>query len=321
MSNLPDFHKTDASPKSIAEAAEILRAGGLVAFPTETVYGLGADATNDKAVAKIFETKQRPQFNPLILHVKDIEQASEFAEINDASLDLTSRFWPGALTLVLKRKKDAKLSLLATAGLDTVAVRVPAHPIAQALLEAAQVPIAAPSANMSGYISPTQASHVEQQFKDSLILNMLIDGGPCAVGLESTIVDVCGHTPTLLRPGGLAVEAIEAITGPLQVHASEEIVAPGQLKSHYAPSIPLRMNITPENRRLDESLLAFGPDMPTNNALNLSPTADLNEAAANLFAMMRSLDKAGQNGIAVTPIPNQGLGLAINDRLRRACVE
>lgn len=318
MNTLPDFHMVESSPESICEAGCILRDGGLVAFPTETVYGLGADATNDLAVANIFETKQRPQFNPLIIHIRNIEQSFEFAELSESSLQLALKFWPGALTLVLTRKKEAKLSLLATAGLDTVAVRVPNHPVAQALLTAFGGPIAAPSANKSGYISPTQARHVQQQFQGSSNLNMIVDGGSCHVGIESTIIDVSGDTPTLLRPGGLAIEDIEAVIGPLAVHANEDIIAPGQMKSHYAPAIPLRMNIAPADRVLGECLLAFGPDMPTDDALNLSLSGDLNEAAANLFAMMRSLDRPGRSGIAVVPIPHQGLGIAINDRLKRA---
>ncbi|PHS79096.1 MAG: threonylcarbamoyl-AMP synthase [Rhodospirillaceae bacterium] len=301
----------------IEQAASILKAGGLVAFPTETVYGLGADATNDQAVAKIFETKQRPAFNPLIIHIKNIEQAFEFAEFNDLSNQLTTAFWPGALTLVLRRKKGSKLSLLATAGLDTVAVRMPNHPVAQSLLAAANVPIAAPSANLSGTISPTQAGHVDGQFSGSLTLNMVLDGGPCTVGLESTIVDISGKIPTLLRPGGLAKEDIEAVIGPLAINASEDIIAPGQLKSHYAPSIPLRMNVKADEVKPGESLLAFGANAPT-KALNLATTANLIEAAANLFAMMRTLDTPGSAGIAVMPIPNEGLGVAINDRLKRA---
>ena len=306
------------SPQSIDEAASILRVGGLVAFPTETVYGLGADACNDRAVACIFETKQRPQFNPLIIHVKDIKQANEFAEFSGFALDLEKAFWPGALTLVVKRKADSRLSLLATAGLDTVAVRVPNHPLAQALLKAADMPIAAPSANKSGAISPTQAAHVQQQFKGSSTLDMILDGGPCRVGLESTIVDVSTQTPTLLRPGGVAVEDIEAIIGPLSLASGDTITAPGQMQSHYAPNVPLRMNVAPQDRTPGEALLGFGPNMPADTALNLSPNANLSEAAANLFSMMRQLDHSGTQSIAVVPIPSVGLGLAINDRLKRA---
>lgn len=319
--DLPEFNKVNTESLNIAKAASILRSGGLVSFPTETVYGLGADATNDSAVAKIFETKQRPQFNPLIIHVKSIFHAFDFAEFNQLALEVALRHWPGALTLVLKRKADAKLSFLATAGLDTVAIRVPNHPVAQAILNASNVPIAAPSANRSGYISPTEAAHVELQFSGSKTLNLLIDGGPCAVGLESTIIDMSGDRATLLRPGGLAISEIEAVVGPLAVHASEDIIAPGQLKSHYAPTLPLRMNVRPEDRNADESYLGFGPDMPTEDALNLSPTGNFSEAAANLFAMMRRLDAGDSAAIAVAPIPTEDLGLAINDRLKRASVK
>lgn len=316
--DLPDFQVVAPTPEDLCEAGRVLRAGGLVAFPTETVYGLGADATNDQAVTNIFKIKKRPEFNPLIVHVRDEVQAAEFAEFNDQAQALAHAFWPGALTLVLKRKADAKLSLMTTAGLDTVAVRVPAHPVAQALLAEAQVPIAAPSANISGYVSPTLAIHVLMQFKDGQGLNLIIDGGPCPVGLESTIIDVSGDTPTLLRPGGVSVEDIEAVVGPLAVHAGEDVIAPGQLKSHYAPSIPLRINVAPEDREKGETLLTFGPDMPRRAAMSLSKTGDLSEAAANLFIMLRALDMPGIRGIAVVPIPNEGLGRAINDRLRRA---
>jgi len=315
---LPDFQVVAPTVEDLELAGRVLRKGGLVAFPTETVYGLGADATNDLAVANIFKAKDRPEFNPLIVHVQDEAQASEFAEFNDQAQALAHAFWPGALTLVLKRKADSKLSLMTTAGLDTVAVRVPAHPVAQALLTSSGVPIAAPSANRSGYVSPTLAIHVLMQFKDGQGVNLIIDGGACQVGLESTIVDVSGDTPTLLRPGGVSVEDIEAVVGPLAVHASEDVIAPGQLKSHYAPSIPLRINVSPEDREKGETLLTFGPDMPRRAAMNLSTSGDLSEAAANLFIMLRALDMPGIRGIAVVPIPEEGLGRAINDRLRRA---
>ena len=324
---LPDFQVLEASPEAVVQAARVIRAGGLVAFPTETVYGLGADATNDRAVATIFSAKGRPQFNPLIIHVKDEVQAAEIAEFDERAQALAHKFWPGALTLVLKRKADAKLSLVATAGLDTVAVRAPNHPVAQALLHEAGVPIAAPSANKSGYISPTQALHVLMQFNDREGVNVIIDGGPCTVGVESTILDLTGPTPTLLRPGGVALEDLQALLGPIDVledagntleDADKAITAPGQLQSHYAPSIPIRINVKPEDRERGESLLTFGPDMPRRAALNLSKAGDLTEAAANLFTMMRALDMPGIRGIAVVPIPNEGLGRAINDRLNRA---
>ena len=323
--DLPDFQVLEASPEAVIEGARVIRAGGLVAFPTETVYGLGADATNDRAVATIFDVKGRPQFNPLIVHVKDEIQAAEIAEFDDRAQDLAHKFWPGALTLVLPRKADSKVSLVATAGLDTVAVRVPAHPVAQALLQEAGVPIAAPSANQSGYISPTLALHVLMQFKDGQGLNLIIDGGACMVGVESTILDLTGPTPTLLRPGGVAVEDLEAVLGPIAIaekHSDDgqdgDVSAPGQLTNHYAPSIPIRINVDPKSRERGESLLTFGPDMPKRAALNLSKTGDLREAAANLFTMMRALDMPGIRGIAVVPIPNEGLGRAINDRLKRA---
>ena len=317
--DLPNFHVEEASPEAVREAARVIRAGGLVAFPTDTVYGLGADATNDRAVATIFEIKDRPTFNPLIIHVHDEVKAAEFVEFNELAQKLALAFWPGALTLVLKRKPDSNLSLAASAGLDTVAVRVPNHPVALALLLEADCPIAAPSANRSGYISPTQAIHVLMQFKDGQGLNYIIDGGACPVGVESTIVDVTGDDPVLLRPGGVTVEEIEAVAGvPVKINDSEDVKAPGQLKSHYAPSIPLRINVPPEERMRGESMLTFGPDMPRRAAMNLSKSGDLKEAAANLFTMMRALDMPGIRGIAVVPIPNEGLGRAINDRLERA---
>jgi L-threonylcarbamoyladenylate synthase len=318
LKELPNFKVVDASEDAVQEGGNVLRAGGLVAFPTETVYGLGADATNDQAVATIFAIKERPTFNPLIVHVRDELQAAELVDFNDTAQKLAHAFWPGALTLVMKRKDGGPLSLAATAGLDTVAVRVPAHPVAQALLQEAGVPIAAPSANKSGYVSPTQAIHVLMQFKDGQGLNLIIDGGSCPVGVESTIIDVTGDAPVLLRPGGVAVEDIETVVGPVQLNHSDDIKAPGQLKSHYAPSIPIRINVQPEDRVKGESLLTFGPDMPRRAAINLSKSGDLKEAAANLFTMLRALDMPGIRGIAVVPIPNEGLGRAINDRLERA---
>jgi len=309
------------SSENLVRAGRALRAGGLVAFPTETVYGLGANATDDRAVANIFALKQRPAFNPLIVHVCDAAQAAEIVEFNALAQTLAQAFWPGALTLVLPRKVGANLSLLVTAGLDTVAVRVPAHAVAQALLTAAEIPIAAPSANVSGTISPTQAGAVQTSFPEAQDLSMIIDGGPCPVGVESTIVDLCCPLPTLLRPGGVSLEDLEACIGPLDRHTGSAIRAPGQLQSHYAPSLPLRMNVDPAHLRNHESLLGFGPHMPPDCALNLSETGDLNEAAAHLFTMMRALDVPENRGIAVAPLPNTGLGLAINDRLARASAE
>jgi L-threonylcarbamoyladenylate synthase len=295
--------------EGIARAARILREGGLVAFPTETVYGLGADATNGQAVAGIFAAKGRPRFNPLIVHVRDVGEAERHAAFSDTARQLATRFWPGALTLVLPRA-TASLSELVSAGLSTVALRVPSHPVARRLLQEAGLPIAAPSANPSGRVSATLASHVEEALQEKV--DIILDGGPTALGLESTVIGFDKDRPVLLRPGAIAREDIEAVVGPLQT-AGAAIQSPGQLESHYAPAARLRLNIlTPEP---DEALLGFGPS-PT-ATLNLSTSGDLKEAAANLFAMLRKLDKNADR-IAVMPIPETGLGEAINDRLRRA---
>ncbi|MBS0518116.1 MAG: threonylcarbamoyl-AMP synthase [Proteobacteria bacterium] len=310
--------------ETIAEAAALLRQGQLVAFPTETVYGLGADATNERAVAAIFEAKGRPHFNPLISHVLDAAAARRFVEWNDTAEKLAARFWPGPLTMVLPRCKGSAISLLATAGLDTVAIRAPSHPVAQALIRAAGLPIAGPSANRSGAVSPTRAEHVIESLGDRVPL--VLDGGPCLVGVESTVLDVSGPKPVLLRPGGATREAIEAAVGPIGIsHALPSGDAarssPGQLASHYAPARPVRLNATDVGA--DEGLLAFGPNPPAGAMLtyNLSPSGNLAEAAANLFAQMRALDRPGIARIAVMPIPETGLGLAINDRLRRAAAD
>ena len=292
------------------EAARILRGGGLVAFPTETVYGLGADAGNDAAVAAIFAAKGRPSFNPLIVHVADVAAARTLAEFSHMAEALAARFWPGALTLVLPRRADAKLSLLVSAGLDTVALRVPAHPMALVLLREANVPLAAPSANASGSISPTTAAHVRESLGDTV--DFILDGGPTRLGLESTVIGFVDGNAVMLRPGAIAREEIEAVTGPL-AKADGEIRSPGQMQSHYAPRARLRLEA--RDVRAGESLLGFG-DAP-GAAMNLSPRGDLKEAAANLFAMLRALDTK-TDAIAVSPISAQGLGEAINDRLRRA---
>jgi L-threonylcarbamoyladenylate synthase len=306
----------EPTQESVLRAAAIWRRGGLVAFPTETVYGLGADATSDKAVAAIFAAKQRPSFNPLIAHVLDAKAAQALVQWNERAEKLAQAFWPGALTLVLKRRADCKLSLLMSAGLDTAAIRVPAHPVAQGLLRAVGLPIAAPSANRSGAISPTTAQHVAQSLGDKV--ELIIDGGPCLVGLESTVVDLSGDTARLLRPGGIARERIEALIGPLAAADAGALHSPGMMESHYAPSLPLRLNASGASNI--EGLLAFGPKAPSGAGLtyNLSPSGDLTEAAANLFAMLRALDRPGLERIAVMPIPNEGLGEAINDRLKRA---
>jgi L-threonylcarbamoyladenylate synthase len=309
---------------SIDEAARLIREGELVAFPTETVYGLGGDATNERAVAKIFEAKGRPQFNPLISHVLDAGGARRLVLWNEPADKLAARFWPGPLTLVLPRAKGSPIALLATAGLDTAAIRAPAHPMAQALIRAAGRPIAAPSANRSGAVSPTRAEHVAESLGGRV--KLILDGGPCEVGLESTVLDLTTAMPTLLRPGGATREAIEAVIGPVAL--SDAIPSgdtarksPGQLDSHYAPSRPVRLNAT--SVAGDEALLAFGPRPPAGarQLLNLSPEGSLTEAAANLFAHLRALDQPANTRIAVMPIPQTGLGLAINDRLRRAAAD
>ena len=304
-----------ADKAAIAKAARIISAGGVVAFPTETVYGLGADATKGKAVARIFEAKGRPRFNPLIAHVLDLEAALGLAIFCEKALALASHFWPGPLTLVLplSLNPQCQISELVTAGLETVAIRIPAHPVARELLAAVDVPIAAPSANKSGRMSPTQAEHVQADFGGEV--DMILDAGPSNAGLESTIVTLAPQ-PTLLRPGAIAREDIEAVLDcRLADFRQGEVQSPGQLLSHYAPRAALRLNAVASFP--GEALLGFGPLAP-GAPLNLSPTGDLREAAANLFAYLRALDALEPPGIAVMPIPEAGLGEAINDRLRRA---
>ena len=295
-------------------AADLLRAGQLVAFPTETVYGLGGDATDGKAVAGIYQAKGRPSFNPLIAHVWDVETALTLIELNAAGLALARAFWPGPLTLVGQMRAGADMSGLVTAGLPTLAVRVPAHPLARRLLQRVGRPVAAPSANPSGRISPTSADHVMAGLQGRIAA--VLDAGPCAVGLESTIIGVGEDEVTLLRPGGLAVEEIEQISGPLAGRAdADAISAPGQLESHYAPNA--RMRLDASAARACEVLLGFGP--VDGAALNLSLSGDLTEAAAHLFDHLHKMDALAQgHTIAVSPIPEVGLGAAINDRLRRA---
>jgi L-threonylcarbamoyladenylate synthase len=305
-----------ASHSAIAHAAGLLREGRLVAFPTETVYGLGADATDERAVAAIFEAKGRPRFNPLIVHVPGLAEAEALAVLDARARALAARFWPGPLTLVLPRRAGGGLSLLASAGLDTVAVRAPAHPIAQALLRAVGRPIAAPSANRSGRVSPTEAAHVIVELGDRV--SLILDDGRTPIGLESTVLDLAGETPALLRPGAVTLERLEALLGPIATSVVGPTRSPGMLASHYAPTLPLRLEA--RAARPAEALLSFGPDTPSGFAetLHLSRAGDLAEAAANLFAMLRRLDRAPFTGIAVTPIPDHGLGRAINDRLQRA---
>lgn len=303
-----------ANPDSIARAAAILHKGGLVGIPTETVYGLGANAADDRAVAGIFAAKERPRFNPLIVHVRDVEHAQTLAEFSGLARRLAKRFWPGPLTLVLPRRGGAPVSLVASTGLDTIAVRAPAHETARQLLEESQLAIAAPSANRSGGITSTTAAHVAESFGASV--DLILDAGPSQHGIESTIVGLYDATPVLLRPGALPREEIEAVAGPLRAHAGA-IASPGQLRSHYAPMTPLRLDV--RNVAPGEALLAFGsPPAHAPIMRNLSEAGDLREAAANLFAMLHKLDRAGASAIAVMPIPRHGLGEAINDRLRRA---
>ncbi|MTJ79818.1 MAG: threonylcarbamoyl-AMP synthase [Telmatospirillum sp.] len=304
-----------ATPAAIGDAAQHLAAGRLVAFPTETVYGLGGDAGSDSAVAAIFAAKGRPTFNPLIVHAPGALALEEAVVFDGRARRLAELFWPGPLTLVLPRHPRSRVSLLTSAGLDSIAVRVPSHPVALALLRAAGVLVAAPSANRSGRVSPTSAAHVAEGLADRVA--MILDGGTCPVGVESTVLDLTGDRPTLLRPGGTTLESLEEAIGAIDIAgpiAPDTPRSPGQLSSHYAPALPVRLNASrPEE---GEAFMGFGPvDGAT---LNLSPTGDLSEAAANLFAMMRRLDDSRYRAIAVAPIPNHGLGRAINDRLRRA---
>jgi len=313
-----------ANPETILEAASLLQRGGLVAFPTETVYGLGSDALNPAAVARIFEAKQRPFFDPLIVHVADRFQAAKIAEISEKASVLMEAFWPGPLTLVMK-KKDGVPDLV-TSGLSTVAVRVPAHPVALALLRASGCPVAAPSANPFGFLSPTTAAHVEDALGSKV--DMILDGGACSTGVESTIIDVsCDVSFVLLRPGGIPVEDIEKITGPLDVSAqnSGKPSAPGQLEQHYAPRTPLEIlsieKILTDSRLEKAGVLIWkNPLKPLRTrALEvLSPEGSLIEAAQNLFAALHRLDESGSEVILAEPVPETGLGRAIMDRLRKA---
>jgi L-threonylcarbamoyladenylate synthase len=305
-----------ASAEAIGRAAVLLRAGHAVAFPTETVYGLGGDATNDRAVANIFAAKGRPQFNPLIAHVPSLAEAETFALFGTLARQAAARFWPGPLTLVLPRRSGCSISLLASAGLDTVAVRAPAHPVAQALLRETGRPIAAPSANRSGRVSPTTAAHVAEELGAEIA--MILDNGPTPIGLESTVLDLSAEAPTLLRPGAITLEQLTELLGPVSLSASNRAASPGMQASHYAPTLPVRL--AARAARPGEALLAFGPGAPPGFAevLWLSRVGDLTEAAANLFAMLRRLDQPRFTGIAVMPIPEHGLGRAINDRLRRS---
>jgi len=305
-----------ATEGALADAARILREGRLVAFPTETVYGLGASAIDDAAVTSVFAAKERPSFNPLIVHVMGSAEAEPHVVFNPLARKLADAFWPGALTLVLPRREESPLSLLVSAGLDTVAVRAPSHPVARALLAVAQVPIAAPSANRAGSMSPTMASHAAADLYGRV--DLILDAGSCPIGLESSVVGFADGRPVLLRPGAVAREAIQDIVGRLTDPIKGDVRAPGMLASHYAPRAHLRLDA--DDVRPDEALLAFGPNAPLSSNLvcNLSPSGNLTEAAANLFAMLRQLDQSGVATIAAMRVPDYGLGEAINDRLRRA---
>ena len=316
-----------AGEAAVAAAARCLADGGLIGFPTETVYGLGADATHSGAIARLYQAKGRPAFNPLIVHVNDLASARKIARFDAQALALAETFWPGPLTLVLPKTGDCAVADLATAGLDTVAIRIPVHPVARDILRAFGGPVVAPSANLSGHVSPTTAAHVQSDLDGRI--DLIVDGGAVAVGVESTIVG-CFETPMLLRPGGLPREAIERVLGRALSQVADNSggdsaapLAPGMLASHYAPRTPVRL----EAGRVgaDEALLAFGPaDIPGVDAatlvLNLSASGDVNEAAANLFGYLRTLDAKGARAIAVMPVPHHGLGEAINDRLRRAAI-
>jgi L-threonylcarbamoyladenylate synthase len=314
-----------AGPHAAGTVARCLAEGGLAAFPTETVYGLGADAANADAIARLYLAKGRPSFNPLIAHVGTLAAAQKIARFNDQSLRLAQEFWPGPLTLVLPKTNDCLVSDLATAGLDTIAVRIPAHPVARDILEAFGKPVVAPSANLSGHVSPTMALHVRDDLSGRI--DLIVDGGAVDVGVESTIVG-CFDTPVLLRPGGLPRAEIERVLGaPLMLQAEDaesdnaHPLAPGMLASHYAPRTPVRLKAG--HLEPGEVLLAFGT-LPSGadplRVLNLSARGDLIEAAANLFSHLRLLDTRDARAIAVMPIPDDGLGEAINDRLRRAAV-
>ena len=313
---MPQTRRLVASPEAIAEAADVLKRGGLVAFPTETVYGLGADATSGEAVARIYAAKRRPAFNPLIAHVADPEAALREGFFSAPATRLAEAFWPGPLTLVVPAATKTSVSDLARAGLDSVALRVPAHPLARALIAAVGRPIAAPSANRSGAVSPTHADHVLADLDGRV--DLVLDGGPTVVGVESTIVACLGERPVLLRPGGIARDAIEQLIGPLAMADTNTAPrAPGLLASHYAPRATLRLAAT--DLREGEAALDFGGRLAVGQLrLDLSPAGDLVEAAANLFAYLRRLDATAVAAIAVAPIPESGLGEAILDRLRRA---
>ena len=318
-----------ANDNAIAKAAKEIANGDLVVLPTETVYGLGANALEGKAVAKIFDAKNRPSFNPLIVHVQDIDQAMKYGEFDDRSRSIAHHFWPGPLTLIVPRRKDCAVADLVSAGLPTIALRVPGHPVAQALIQEAGVPIAAPSANRSGEPSATTPKHAAQSLQG--VEGTILAAGSCQVGLESTVLDLSEQRPCILRPGAITDEDLKPYLESVEYDFGhhEKPKSPGQILKHYAPSIPVRLNAV--DVKEGEALLAFGSvqfmgvksggfarDMPETSFQNLSEAGDLQEAAANLFTMLRNLDNADNTGIAVMAIPDTGLGIAINDRLSRA---
>ena len=320
-----------SNPQSLREASALLKAGKLVVLPTETVYGLGANALDGQAVARIFAAKGRPAFNPVIVHVPDVEAAQLYVVLDARARAVAAAFWPGPLTMILPRRADCAVSELCSAGLSTLAVRVPAHPVALALLKECGLPIAAPSANVSGQVSATTPQHVAEGLGDKV--SLILAAGPCEVGVESTVLDLSGTVPVILRPGAITAEQIGDVLGydvgyDLGDHG-DKVKSPGQLLKHYAPSIPVRLNAV--DVMPGEALLAFGAikfmgikgggaakDLADTAFRNLSDTGDLNQAAANLFRMLRELDRPEHTQIAVMNIPDQGLGLAINDRLKRA---
>lgn len=312
-----------ATADGLIQAADLLKQGELVAFPTETVYGLGGLASSDTAIAKIYSAKNRPNFNPLIAHVHSLDEAKKLALFSSTALELAEHFWPGPLTMILPRTTTCPASLLASAGLDTIAIRIPAHPVARQLLEIVGEAVCAPSANLSGQVSPTTPIHVAQGLSNRIAA--IVASGKCDIGVESTIIDLTADKPTILRFGGVTPDDLDLLLGPNHYQTIKHAVndqtpsAPGQLTSHYAPSIPVKLNqlSAPEN----EVLLGFGPVLKsaqTSGFMNLSEKGDLNEAAANLFSMLRELDQPQYSAISVMPIPEVGIGLAINDRLKRA---
>jgi len=307
------------TPQGFAEACRLLKEGQVIGIPTETVYGLAADAYQDQAVARIFTVKNRPTFNPLIIHVASADQIEKLVEVNLKAEALMDVFWPGPLTLVLNRSTDCPVSLLASGGLDTLAIRCPAHPVAGRLIREFGRPLAAPSANRSMGISSTSAEDIVASLGNQVPL--ILDGGRCEIGLESTILDLSGERSSILRPGRILSQELEAVIGPIDVKKEKKtrslaVKAPGMMHRHYAPHRPLRLNAT--SCQVGEALLGFGEPGLRFITLNLSEKGDLTEAAANLFRMLRQLDRDPYTGIAVVPIPSTGLGVAINDRLQRA---